>query len=174
MSNFKDSQNIIIENGVPKYSYKGLSYRDKLKNGISLDHAFELENYCSTFEISVSVNQRVTFADCLITNIVLDSSELETEEPDITFPKKRKGKWSSLKKAVASNFKKNRRKQLGHSDKLFNLQQNTNFEFDSESIDDEYDYYDDDSSYQGNNYRTVHTDCEGFWYERGYHLDTLY
>jgi hypothetical protein len=125
MSHFKDSSNIIIENGVPKYSYSGISYRDKLKNGIPLVHVFELENYCSTFEASISVTPRVTFAACLSTNIVLDSYELETEDPDITFPKKRKGKWVPLKKTVASNFKKNRRKHLGYSDKLFNLEQNT-------------------------------------------------
>ena len=72
MSAFKDSQNIKIENGIPSYRYDGHSFRDKLKNDLTLDHVFKLENHCSTFEIRFSVTKRVSFAECLTTNIVLD------------------------------------------------------------------------------------------------------
>ena len=150
IGNFKDSQNIKIEDGIPKYRYDGPSFRDKLKNGLPLHDVFKLENYCSAFQVIFSVTKRVSFAECLTTIIVLDSSEFELDEPDIVFPKLRKGKWNSFKKPSCSNFKKDRRKQLGHSDKQFNQIQNTNFEFDEEEIDD--DFYDDDTSYQGNSH----------------------
>lgn len=158
MSSFKDSSNIKIEDGIPKYHYDGHSFRDKLKNDLSLDYVFKLEDHCSTFEIRFSVTKRVSFAECLTTNIVLDSSEFETHdisEEDV-FPKLRKGKWNSFKKLSSSNFKKDRRNQHGYDDKLFNLEQNTIFDFDSEEIDGEYYDDDDDSSYQGTNSHIVH------------------
>jgi hypothetical protein len=175
MSHFIDSSKFIVENGVPKYSCNGLSYRDKLKNGLSFDHVFELENYCSTFEASVSVTPDVS--------VVIDAYEADEysdyDDTDITFPKKRKGKWNPLKKLVASNFKKNKIKQHGYSDKLFNLEQHAKVDFDFEER-KETDYDDDDSSYsnpQGyyHNHivRRVETG-EGWWYERNYHLDTWY
>jgi hypothetical protein len=48
-----DSQMFVIKNGIPKYYYTGTSYLEKLKNGLSLDYVFELENYCSTFEMNI-------------------------------------------------------------------------------------------------------------------------
>jgi hypothetical protein len=150
-----DSQKFIIENGVPKFYYSGTSYLEKLKNGLSLDYVFELENYCSTFEMNIINTSSVQFTDCTCKNMVLKSSRLEKEEVEIVFPKKRKGKWVPLKKKLTSNFKKNRCKQLGNTDKLFNLEQNTIFEFDSEAIDEEYEVDDDDLSYEGNHFRIL-------------------
>jgi hypothetical protein len=153
MSTFKDSANIIIENDGPKYYFPGDSYLEKLKNGIPLEYMFELENHLSTFNVESCVSVELSSGDCLNINIGSDS-DYEIDEPDITFPKKRKGKWIPLKKTVASNFKKNKIKQLGYDDKQFNLEQNTIFDFVSDS-DNDSDYYDDDSSYQGHTYHIV-------------------
>lgn len=158
MFNFKDSSNIIIENGVHRYSYPGILYRDKLKNGLSLVEVFEVEDYCSTFElINLKVDDIVTN---LVGNIDLNTDdfiesfydEIDEQIDSDIFPKKRKGKWLPVKKTVASNFKKNNRRQNGYSDKIFNLVQNTKVEDDEEYEEYEEDNWDDDDdySYQGN------------------------
>lgn len=149
MSQFIDSSDYKIENGVPKYYCTSLSYRDKLKNGLSFDHVFELENYCASFEAKVSVRPEVCQG-----SKVTESSDYDYEEQDINFPRERKGKWILFKKPIVANFKKNKIKQLGYDDKQFNLEQNTIFDFVSDS-DNDSDYYDDDSSYQGHTYRII-------------------
>lgn len=41
---FMDAQNIVIINDVPHFSFKGNSYLEKLKNGLSLDFVFMMED----------------------------------------------------------------------------------------------------------------------------------
>ena len=38
---FSDSENIIIHNNVPYFYYNGNTYKDKLKNGLSLEYVFQ-------------------------------------------------------------------------------------------------------------------------------------
>jgi hypothetical protein len=162
------------------------SYRDKLKNGLSLVKVFELEDYCATFEVFISnlkVDENTT---SIVENIDLNTEDFiesfhyEMNEPiesDI-FTKKRKGKWIPLKKPVASNFKKNRRKQLGYSDKLFNLEQNTKVKYeDEDEYENEYEednWYDDDYSYSGHRHIVPKGKKGNFWFTNNYHLDTWY
>jgi hypothetical protein len=151
MSHFIDSENIILENGDPRFSYLGVSYRDKLKNGLPLEYVFKLQDHCSTFEANVSVTRRVRFDDCLNIIIGFDSAEYESDDeyddPDITFPKKRKGKWNPPKKKGGSNLKKNKIKQEGYIDKLYNREEVFNVDFDFEEREIEYDIYNDDYDY---------------------------
>lgn len=44
MMEFKDSNNIKIINNIPYYKNHGLTYKDKLKNGLSLDYVFQQED----------------------------------------------------------------------------------------------------------------------------------
>lgn len=41
---FIDKENIIVIDYVPHYRYTGTTYRDKLKNGLSLDYVFGLQD----------------------------------------------------------------------------------------------------------------------------------
>ena len=42
---FLDGNNIIIIEDIPYYRYTGVTYKEKLKNGLSFDYVFGLE-YC--------------------------------------------------------------------------------------------------------------------------------
>ena len=42
---FSDGENIIVIDYVPYYRYTGTTYKDKLKNGLSLDYVFDLQNF---------------------------------------------------------------------------------------------------------------------------------
>ena len=41
---FRDSENIIIIDNVPHFSYNGVTYKDKLKNGLSFEYVFQQED----------------------------------------------------------------------------------------------------------------------------------
>ncbi len=49
LTDFSDSDNIVIDsqNNIAYFHYRGTSYRDKLKNGLSLEEVYEQDYICS-------------------------------------------------------------------------------------------------------------------------------
>jgi hypothetical protein len=158
--NFMDAKNIIIIDGVPHFLFNGNSYLERLKNGMSLDLVFEMEdsyiNLDEKFEEKVEQKQIQPY-----------KYELFDEEYDydISINNNRKGK-NFIKKIYNRNTKKNKIRQNGYDDKLHFVETNLPsiydrdrdieyYPFDIDELHDQYvrdycdDYYDD---YYHNNY----------------------
>ena len=138
-SSFIDAQNIIIKDGQPIFYYTGNSYLEKLKNGISLDTILGFESYCLSFyEPKPILKEKEREEDILVeSSNTIDNYEYTEKYDKVSFPKERKGKWNHIKNLHNKQFKKNRNKQLGYSDKLFDREQLT-----LEEESEEYDYDD--------------------------------
>ena len=158
-SNFIDAQNIIIKDDCPTFYYTGNSYLEKLKNGIPLDTILGFESYCLSFDDSQTCfKEKEREEDILIeSSNANDDYEYNEEYDTFPFHKKRKGKWNYPKNVDNKQFKKNKNKQLGYSDKLFDREQLTLEENKDEAEDD----YSDNMS------------CNSWdnWDEISYHLD---
>lgn len=153
---FMDSQNIIIINDVPHFSYSGNSYLEKLKNGLPLDLVFAMEDNCvvpeEKFEKCIEEKQYQPL-----------KHELFAEEYDCEpLSRPRKGK-NIIKKPSGKNMKKNKVKQNGYDDKLHNIDVNLSSIYYVEDDecwcgcgycydDDDYSYYYDDYSYDDSLY----------------------
>jgi hypothetical protein len=117
LGDFMDSQNINIINGVPHFLYNGNSYIEKLKNGLPLDLVFEMEDS--------SIAQECLIEECIEEkrrhpfNYEMFSEEYDCEP----FPQLRKGK-KIVKQPSGKNMKKNKVKQNGYYDKLYNIDVN--------------------------------------------------
>lgn len=116
---FMDSNNIVVVNDVPHFSFKGNSYLEKLKNGLSLDFVFAMEDtnvhLLDNFEENVEEDyeQRQPL-----------NHELFVEEYDYdVLPMLRKGK-KVTKRRSNKNMKKNKIKQNGYDDKLHTIEVN--------------------------------------------------
>ena len=116
--NFVDSQNIVIVNGLPHFSFKGNTYLEKVKNRLPLHLVFEMEDCCcipeeTTEECDKEKSHRPPL-----------NSELFDEKYDIDpFPSLRKGK-KVIKKPSGKNMKKNKVKQNGYDDKQHHIDVN--------------------------------------------------
>jgi hypothetical protein len=127
-NHFSDSENIIIINNIPYFNYIGTTYKDKLKNKLSLECLFQHENFIPTFN---DMNRKSTEEKDKIYNIknmdLVDYGEkygfYEQREFNIN-GLKRKGKYLPLKKKQARNIKKNTVKTNGYTNKLFIIEQN--------------------------------------------------
>jgi len=142
---FMDAQNIII-NDVPHFSFKGNSYLERLKNGLSLDYVFFMEDSAIKSEDKFEENFEEKQYQPL-------NHELFDEEYDIDIlPMPRKGK-NIIKQRSDKTMKKNKVKQNGYNDKLHTIEsiwcQEFDLHIDYDDYDDEYSYwsYDDDSYY---------------------------
>lgn len=116
---FMDSNNIVMVDDVPHFSYSGKSYLEKLKNGLSLDYVFFMEDFIIIqpeykFEKNVEdYKQSQPF-----------KHELFVEEYDYdVMPMPRKGK-KIIKNRSDKNMKKNKVKQNGYNDKLHTIEDN--------------------------------------------------
>lgn len=162
---FIDGENIIVIVYVPYYRYTGTTYKDKLKNGLSLDYVFDLQNFILSEEDDEVMEEdelqesreNLKFADYEENYSFYEQKEFKT----IGLAKK--GKRLPIKKRQARNSKKSNIKSKGYEDKLFNIEQNIPDLFDESQIEIEYDnvsvdsygyynsyydnYYDDDWSY---------------------------
>lgn len=163
---FMDAENIVIIDGVHHFSFNGNSYLERLKNGLSLDLVFEMEdsyiNLDEKFEEKVEEKQIQSY-----------KYELFNEEYDydISINNNRKGK-NFIKKIYNRNTKKNKIRQNGYDDKLHVVETNLPSIYDMDrvlqyypfDIDDLYDQhmkedyddyyhniYDDDYSYDSFN-----------------------
>lgn len=150
---FKDGDNIIIVNDIPYYRYTGVTYKDKLKNGLSLDYVFQLEDAIYNEdplvdeEIDSDKNDGPNCTDIMVD--YEDYYDFYEQNEFQTIPLARKGKWVSLKKRNARNLKKNSIRQNGYTDKLFTIEQHLSDISETNDINDDvydnvYDYDDDD------------------------------
>lgn len=120
---FMDAQNIVIINDVPHFSMKGNTYLEKLKNGLSLDYVFFMED-------SVILQPEYKF-EKNVESFVEDykqsqpfKHELFAEEYDYdVMQMPRKGK-KIIKKRSDKNLKKNKVKQNGYNDKMRTIEIN--------------------------------------------------
>ena len=141
---FLDGENIVIIGRVPHYRYTGVTYRDKLKNGLSLDYVFDQQDMVpicpeeSTKEIeSNEVRENLELIDYEENHEFYEQKEFQT------MGLSRKGKRAPFKKRQARNVKKNCIRQRGYQDKLFDIEQNMPNLSDKSQIEINYDDYDD-------------------------------
>ena len=141
---FMDGQNIVIIDNVPHYCYTGVSYLERLKNGLSLDYVFQQEDVVPSFqhEITPYVEPK---SENTTTYLGMKDFEVNYEYYE---QKKfqvegivRNGKWPGFKKINARNMKKSTIKSNGYKDKLFYIEQNLPDLFDEYSIEFGVDYY---------------------------------
>ena len=122
---FIDSANIVIINDSPYYRYNGSSYKDKLKNGLSLDYVLDLQN-----SVPIEDDERVEEVKPDDNNNI--NVEFKDYEDNYGFYEQKefqtmglvkKGKYLPFKKRKARNMKKNNNKIKGYEYKLFNIEQ---------------------------------------------------
>lgn len=114
---FSDSENIVIVNKTPYFYYIGTTYKEKLKNGLSLEYVFEQED--------------VTFTKCIRNEKVVQNIpktnpiyyEDEYDENKYQIRHKRKNKKVRSKKSPAKKYKKTSIKKDGYKYKLFVIDQ---------------------------------------------------
>jgi hypothetical protein len=157
---FMDAQNIVIIDDVPHFSFKGNSYLDKLKNGLSLDYVFMMEDSAVNSEEKLGEEEDYKQLHPL-------KHELFAEEYDCeVMPMPRKGK-NNIKTRSDKNMKKNKVKQNGYSDKLDMVEVNLPTIWDPDF--DWHDFYskkDDDDNYsdcESYNSDTDYSFNNGFW-----------
>ena len=161
---FMDSQNIVIVNDVPYFSFKGNSYLEKLKNGLSLDVVFLMED--SAVRSEEKLEEFIQLVEEKQYQPL--KHELFAEEYDYdVVPMPRKGK-KGIKKRCDKNMKKNKVKQNGYNDKMHTIESNLPSIFD-EATDLYINYNDfDDCDYWDDNF-----DEDDFDYYERYSFDSL-
>lgn len=164
---FIDKENIIVIDYVPHYRYTGITYKDKLKNGLSLDYVFGLQDFVpiedsEVYEV-IEENESKEYGEDLKFVDYEENYSFYEQKEFKTIGLAKKGKRLPIKKRQARNSKKSNIKSKGYEDKLFNIEQNIPDLFDESQIEIEYDnvsvdsygyynsyydnYYDDDWSY---------------------------
>lgn len=162
---FKDSDNIIIIDNIPHFHYTGSTYKDKLKNGLSLEYVFQMEDIIPIIheESSIEIEDNRSIQNSKAVDYEKNYEFYEQKEFE-SLLLTRKGKWTPFKKRQARNKKKKNIKLNGYAYKLFAIEQNlpeilNESEIDCENISvlsnesinyyeyDEYDYDDDDWGY---------------------------
>jgi hypothetical protein len=124
---FRDSENIIIIDNVPHFSYNGVTYKDKLKNGLSLEYVFQQEDMIlPIMEQPISIETEPDeFKENYLEFIDYEEKHDFYEKKEIKMiPLTRKGKYITFKKRQNINFKKNLIKLKGYECKLFDIEQN--------------------------------------------------
>lgn len=122
---FSDSTNIIIKDNVPYFYYNGSSYLERLKNGLSLDFVFYMEDSASNYSIEENKeNQQEKSEEDKYKKI--NNYQIFEEEFDIDIlPKERKTNRILPKKKTQRNIKKNKVRQNGYKDKIFDSNQHS-------------------------------------------------
>lgn len=161
---FMDGANIVIVDNVPYYRYTGVTYLERLKNGLSLDYVFYIQDLLPIEDDESIVKDK---SENITQNfdLVDDYEENYRRYEQIEFQTlrlARKGKRLPFKKTQSRNTKKTFTKVNGYLDKLFNIEQNlpnlfvkSQIEIDydnvsiGESVSSNNDYYDYD--YYNNN-----------------------
>ena len=124
---FRDSENIIIIDNVPHFSYTGLTYKDKLKNGLSLEYVFQHEDMIlPIMDQPISIETEPDeFKGNYLEFIDYEEKHDFYEKKEIKMiPLTRKGKYITFKKRQNINFKKNLITLKGYECKLFDIEQN--------------------------------------------------
>jgi hypothetical protein len=174
---FADSSKIKIINNIPYYSLDGKSYLERLKNGLSLDIVFAIEDGFYQEKHKNIINEEKN-KQLEILNYKLYDKKYDY---DINIHNKKGKKYN--KKLYSRNMKKNKIRQNGYNDKLYFIETNLPSIFDHEfdlqyypddlnnSIDDysdDYirDYYED--NYYEDNYSIMSIDSYNNYYEPDY------
>lgn len=149
---FMDGANIIIIDSVPHYCYTGVTYLERLKNGLALDYVFQQQDLVPVFEHDNETYEEPksenTSKYLVMLDVEVNYGYYEQKEfQPISLA--RKGKWQRLKKRQARNMKKSTIKSNGYKDKLFAIEQNLPDLSDESQIEIEYEdvsilSYDDD------------------------------
>jgi len=142
---FLDGENIVIIGRVPHYRYTGTTYKDKLKNGLSLDYVFSQEDMTPIYndEVIVKTESNKYRENSEFVNYEENCCFYENKEMELTRTT-RKGKWRQFKKKQSRNVKKNYIRQNGYAYKLFIIDQQLPFELDDPYAYDSDDDYDDE------------------------------
>jgi hypothetical protein len=155
---FKDSENIIIINKIPYFRYTGSTYKDKLKNGLSLDYVFQQEDMIPIMdeESKVEIEKNTSIQNLEAIDYEEKYKFYEQKEFE-AISLTRKGKWISYKNKQARNMKKKNIKSNGYDDKLFVIEQNLPSLSNEWQIEIDYDdisilSYDSRYYYDNNNY----------------------
>ena len=117
---FLDGENIIIINDIPYFRYTGVTYKDKLKNGLPLEYVFYMED-----SVQNSVEEVKKMKEKIVPKYYKEEKYYE-EEDNKEYNELyvvRKGKKWSPKKRQAKNIKKNKIRQTGYTYKLFAIEQ---------------------------------------------------
>lgn len=162
---FKDSENIIIINKIPYFRYTGSTYKDKLKNGLSLEYVFQQEDMIPIMDEQSNVKiEENKFIQKLESIDYEENYEFYQQKEFESIPLARKGKWISFKNRQARNTKKKNIKSNGYDDKLFVIEQNlpslshqTQIKLDYDDIsvlsyESRYNYYYDSYDFDYDNY----------------------
>lgn len=158
---FSDSNNIVMINGVPHFKYDGTKFIDKLKNGLSLDYVFQMEDTGIVEEDTYRTSDEEEYKQPQVM-----CHELYEEQYDICDKKLRKGKnrVEIIKPQKKYNAKKCSSRKNGYSDKLFNIEQNTDASLKrrEDLTDYEYDLYYNEAYNYSTNYDY---DYDDDWYD---------
>lgn len=140
---FMDGENIVIVDNVPYYRYTGVTYLERLKNGLSLDYVFQVQDLVPILE-----EENETYEEQKSENVskyldIFDDYEAnyefyEKKEFEPMFPSKN-GKWPGFKKRQARNQKKNPTRINGYNAKQFAIEQELADLFDKSQIEIDYD-----------------------------------
>lgn len=120
---FIDSDHIVIIADTPCFKYSSDSYRDKLKNGLSLDYVFSLneESLSETDSMNVLTNESTKNSTKYCSQSFSQFSSLCEELPN-KFVKQKKKYYQTKKRSSPKKTKPSYR-QNGYSDKLWNFAQ---------------------------------------------------
>lgn len=165
LTQFMDGDNIVIVDKVPYYRYTGVTYLERLKNGLSLDYVFQLQDFVpqenERYE-EPKLENKIKYFD------VIDDYEenyefCEKKEFETILNVRNGKKWHGFKKRQSRNMKKSTIKSNGYSFKLFANEQELPDLFDESKIDIN---YDDVSilSYE-DRYYSYHSDYNNYYYD---------
>jgi len=123
---FKDSENIIIINKIPYFRYTGSTYKDKLKNGLSLEYVFQQEDMIPNMDeesnVEIEENRSIQNLEAIDYE---ENYEFYEQKEFEAISLARKGKWMPFKNRQARNTKKKNIKSksflLLNGDALFNF-----------------------------------------------------
>jgi hypothetical protein len=165
---FMDGANIVNIDNVPHYRYTGVTYLERLKNGLSFDYVFQQQDFVPVFE-----DENGTYEEPKSENVskyldMFDDYEANYEfyEQKIFQPMTpaKNGKWQGFKKRQARNTKKSTIKSNGYSQKLCTMEQNLPELVDKSQLEIDYENeYDDDSIIS-------YDDCESYYWTDGVHI----
>ena len=127
--NFIDSNHFVIINNTPYYKYLTNSYRDKLKNGLSFDYVFSMEDNYNKLKSSNddnNNNNHDNHPNYVIKPILRNNyCSYNIYEFHYLFPSKKRGKINNINKSSKRKSKKQKKKiqKNGYYDKIWNREQ---------------------------------------------------
>jgi len=133
-TDFMDGQYIVVKDNIPYYRYTGVTYRDKLKNGLSLDYVFDQQEsytYPMTKDEEAEEHQSNT-------NFCIYADDLYDELDDVYIRSycARKGKQTNLhKKRPKYTDKTYSVRSNGYTYKMFYHQQESPTIFETPKVD---------------------------------------